>query len=161
LDKLPLVQCSQCHKLGHTAASQTCPVPKGDIRCAKCTGAHATEAHAQHCRGRHAVAGTCDCKLPCLNCANRDHDCRDHRCPARDNYRARRCKQNPNKGKGKDNTGPELTEAPEPQEERAPTPATLQPNTSDAGPQPGPSNQRWTHRTHVVGQQEDQSNLAL
>jgi hypothetical protein len=31
LDKPPLVQCSCCHKLGYTATSRSCPVPKGDI----------------------------------------------------------------------------------------------------------------------------------
>jgi hypothetical protein len=119
LDKPPLVQCSRCHKLGHTAASRSCLVPKGDIKCARCAGHHATDDHARFCKGRHAVAGACDCKLPCLNCAGRGHDCRDAKCPARDNFRSRRRKPNPRKGKGKDNTASGLSEETAPTEPQA------------------------------------------
>jgi hypothetical protein len=51
LDKPPLVQCSCCHKLGHTAASRSCLVPKGDIKCACCAGHHTTDNHAHFCKG--------------------------------------------------------------------------------------------------------------
>ena len=87
LDKPPLVQCSRCHKLGHNTTSQRCKVPKGDIRCARCGGAHHKDAHACLCRGSHTVAGECKCIFPCLNCSSREHDCQSFNCLDRDNYR--------------------------------------------------------------------------
>ena len=109
LDKPLLIQCSCCHTLGHTSSSCQCTVPKGDSRCAKCGGTHTTETHTRHCKGRHVVARTCNCKLPCLSCRSKDHDCRSHKCPAWDNFQT--CHHRPmDKGKGRANTGPEILE---------------------------------------------------
>ena len=109
LDKPLLVQCSCCHTLGHTASSHQCTVPKGDSRSAKCGGAHTMETYTRHCKGRHMVARTCNCKLPCLSCGSKDHDCRSHKCPAWDNFWTHCCRPM-DKGKGRANTGPEILE---------------------------------------------------
>ena len=144
LDKPPLVQCSWCHALGHTANSCQCPIPKGDCRCAKCGGAHTTDSHARLCQGHHAVAGVCNCKLPCLNCSSSNHDCKSHKCPAQDNFRSWHCKPT-DKGKGRANTGPETPEVtqapgdPVPGAHPAVVPATNYPPLPPQGPITHPS----------------------
>ena len=149
LDKPPLVQCSRCHALGHTANLHQCPIPKGDFRCAKCGGAHTTDSHARLCRGCHAIAGVYNCKLPCLNCSSSNHDCKSHKCPAWDNFRSQCCKPT-DKGKGRANTGPETPEDtqapgdPVPGAHPAVVPTTNYPPLPAQGPiaHPGTPNQQ-------------------
>ena len=159
LDKPPLVQCSCCHTLGHTASSHWCMVPKEDSRCAKCSGTHTTETHARHCKGRHAVAGTCNCKLPCLSCRSKDHDCRSHKCPAWDNFQTC-CHRPTDKGKGRANTGPEILEdnqAREPVLEACLEEASAV-NTPQSPPQ-GSNTCLGTHLQQVVGTVEPHTPL--
>ena len=95
VDKPALIQCSQCHALGHNKSSKTCLLNKDSVKCYKCGGAHKSELHDQLCTRKHTVVGICDCQhFKCLNCHNRGHNCRDVRCPSRDLYR-------PRGGKGK------------------------------------------------------------
>ena len=100
IDKPAFIQCSRCHALGHNKASRVCTLSKESVRCFKCGGAHNSEEHDKRCPKKHSVAGICDCKRTCLNCHNPGHDCKDPRCPARDQYRPRTARK-PRKGKGK------------------------------------------------------------
>jgi hypothetical protein len=100
IDKPALVQCSQCHALGHNKASPACTLGKDSVKCHLCGGAHRYEKHDQHCPKKHAVAGLCDCKhFKCLNCQKPGHNCRDARCPARDLFRPRGNRRAGAKGK--------------------------------------------------------------
>lgn len=87
IDKPALVQCSHCHALGHSKVSKSCPLGKDSVKCYICGGTHRSEEHDQHCTQNHAVAGLCDCPLRCLSCQITGHNCRDHRCPARELFR--------------------------------------------------------------------------
>ena len=159
LDKPPLVQCSRCHTLGHTASSCQCKVPKGDSRCAKCGGTHTMETHARHCKGRYAVAGACNCKLPCLSCGSKDHNCRSHKCPAQDNFQTCRCRP-ADKGKGRANTGPKIPEdnqAREPLPEACPEEA-LAVDTLQSPPQ-GSNTHLGTHLQQAAGPVEPHTPL--
>ena len=100
IDKPAFIQCSRCHTLGHNKASKVCTLSKDSVRCYKCGGTHSSEEHDKRCPKKHQVAGICDCKHKCLNCRNYGHDCRDPRCPARDQYRPRNARK-PKKGKDK------------------------------------------------------------
>ena len=100
IDKPAFTQCSRCHALGHNKASRVCTLSQDSVKCHKCGGAHTSEEHDNRCPKKHAVAGICDCKRKCLNCHNFGHDCRDPRCPARDQYRPRTARK-PRKGKNK------------------------------------------------------------
>ena len=100
IDKPAFIQCSRCHALGHNKASRVCTLSQDSVRCFKCGGAHPSEEHDNRCPRKHTVAGICDCKHKCLNCHNSGHDCRDPRCPARDQYRPRPARK-PRKGKEK------------------------------------------------------------
>jgi hypothetical protein len=100
IDKPAFIQCSRCHTLGHNKASRVCTLSKDSVRCHKCGGTHSSEEHDKRCPKKHQVAGICDCKHKCLNCHNYGHDCRDPRCPARDQYRPRNARK-PRKGKDK------------------------------------------------------------
>ena len=100
IDKPAFIQCSRCHALGHNKASRVCTLSKESVRCYKCGGAHTAEEHDKRCPKKHSVAGICDCKRICLNCHNPGHDCKDPRCPARDQYRPRTARK-PSKGKAK------------------------------------------------------------
>lgn len=100
IDKPAFLQCSRCHALGHNKASRVCTLSKDSVRCHKCGGTHTSDEHDQRCPKKHQVAGICDCKHKCLNCHNHGHDCRDPRCPARDQYCPRTARK-PRKGKEK------------------------------------------------------------
>ena len=100
IDKPAFTQCSRCHALGHNKASRVCTLSQDSVKCHKCGGAHTSDEHDNRCPKKHAVAGICDCKRKCLNCHNFGHDCRDPRCPARDQYRPRTARR-PRKSKNK------------------------------------------------------------
>ena len=100
IDKPAFIQCTRCHALGHNKASKVCTLGKDLVRCFKCGGAHSSDEHDKRCPRKHQVAGICDCKHKCLNCHNHGHNCRDPRCPARDQYRPRNARK-PRKGKEK------------------------------------------------------------
>lgn len=100
IDKPAFIQCSRCHTLGHNKASKACTLSRESVRCYKCGSAHNSEEHDKLCPKKHQVAGICDCKHKCLNCHNFGHDCKDPRCPARDQYRPRNARK-PRKGKAK------------------------------------------------------------
>ena len=102
IDKPAFIQCSRCHALGHNKASRVCTLSKESVRCYKCGGSHNSEEHDIRCPKKHSVAGICDCRRICLNCHNPGHDCKDPRCPARDQYRPRTAR----KPKGKSKTKP-------------------------------------------------------
>jgi hypothetical protein len=101
IDKPAFIQCSRCHALGHNKASRVCTLSNDSVRCHVCGSAHPSEDHDTRCPKKHAVVGICDCKRKCLNCHNFGHDCRDPRCPARDQFRPRPARK-PRKGKGKE-----------------------------------------------------------
>ena len=87
IDKPAFIQCSRCHALGHNKASRACTLSKDSVKCYICGRAHLSEDHHQQCSKKHSVAGICDCRNRCLNCHHFGHDCRDQKCPARDQYR--------------------------------------------------------------------------
>jgi len=90
VDKPVLIQCSHCHRLGHSKVSKACRLSKDSVMCHICGGAHKSEQHNQRCPRIHAVAGICDCThFKCINCMKTGHDCRNKLCPARDNFRPR------------------------------------------------------------------------
>jgi hypothetical protein len=100
IDKPSFIQCSRCHALGHNKASRVCTLSKESVRCYICGGSHNSDDHDKRCPKKHSVAGICDCRRICLNCHNPGHDCKDPRCPARDQYRPRPARK-PKKGKSK------------------------------------------------------------
>ncbi len=103
IDKPLLVQCLRCHALGHTRASRACTLSQNSVRCHTCGGSHPSEEHDQQCPCKHVVAGKCDCThYKCINCQQPGHDCRDKRCPAREQYRPQRMERARDKGKGQD-----------------------------------------------------------
>ena len=90
IDKPVLVQCSQCHALGHNKSSRVCALSKDSVKCYICGGAHSSENHNKNCLRRHEIAGQCDCThFKCLNCHKTGHNCKDMRCTAQDQYRPR------------------------------------------------------------------------
>ena len=105
-DKLPLIQCSRCHRLGHLRNSKACPLNKDSVKCHICGGAHKSDEHNQRCPCRHAVAGTCDCTIyKCLNCHRLSHHCHKERCPTQALFHLwnTRCvDRSKDKGKGRD-----------------------------------------------------------
>ena len=101
IDKPAFIQCSRCHALGHNKASRVCPLSKDSVKCYICGRAHLSEDHHKQCPKKHVVAGICDCKSRCLNCHNFGHDCRDQKCPARDQYRPKNTRKPKAKSKPK------------------------------------------------------------
>lgn len=101
IDKPAFIQCSRCHALGHNKASRACTLSKESVKCYICGGAHLSENHHKQCTKKHTVAGICDCKRRCLNCHNFGHDCKDQKCPARDQYRPKNTRRPKAKGKPK------------------------------------------------------------
>ena len=87
IDKPAFIQSSRCHALGHNKASRVCTLSKDSVRCYICGGAHPAEDHHKLCPKKHNVVGICDCKRRCLNCHNFGHNCKDQKCPTRDQYR--------------------------------------------------------------------------
>jgi hypothetical protein len=133
IDKPALVQCSRCHALGHSKVSKACPLGKDSVKCHICGGAHKSEEHDKHCTQKHAVAGICDCAVKCLNCLKTGHNCRDHRCPARELFRPkapRRTGKAKSSGSATNPQGQTETQLPEEDPFRPPLP--LPPNASRA-----------------------------
>jgi hypothetical protein len=82
-DSPTLIQCSQCHMLGHYVTSERCKAPLNSIRCSQCGGPHDGRKHDYECLRKHKTPGKCDCKLKCLLCDSLDHHCRSQKCPKR------------------------------------------------------------------------------
>jgi hypothetical protein len=80
-DSLTVIQCSQCHMLGHYATSAHCRAPINTIKCFRCGAAHDRRKHDYECTKSHKVLSKCDCVLKCLLCGGKDHHCRSMKCP--------------------------------------------------------------------------------
>jgi hypothetical protein len=76
-----LIQCGQCHLLGHNTRSPLCKTPPHAVRCYKCGSPHQAQQHAFYCKGKHADARHCNCKLKCILCGNVGHHARSCQCP--------------------------------------------------------------------------------
>ena len=72
-DHPSVIQCGGCHKLGHHTNSLVCCTPKSATRCYFCGGLHDAKAHSFHCKGKHEVAGICDCHLKRIVCSKFGH----------------------------------------------------------------------------------------
>jgi hypothetical protein len=82
-----LIQCGRCHMLGHNTRSPLCKTPPHAVRCYKCGGPHHAQQHAFYCKGKHADARHCNCKLKCILCGNVGHHARSRQCPNRGDFR--------------------------------------------------------------------------
>jgi hypothetical protein len=85
-DNPSLVQCSQCHQIGHFFSSPKCRLAPGANRCFRCGGPHHSDNHDFECSGPHAVQGVCDCRLKCILCKGDNHTARDKACPRRGDF---------------------------------------------------------------------------
>ena len=112
-DHPSVIQCGRCHELGHHTNSPVCRTPKSATRCYFCGGSHDAKAHNFHCKGKHEVAGICDCRLKCIVCGKFGHHARGRGCPKRGDFAPPRLAsaQGPTSPKGK---AKELTTAPSP-----------------------------------------------
>jgi hypothetical protein len=79
-DHASLIQCAQCHELGHNASSHKCGVPKGESRCYICGRGHKSQHHSFECTGPHKTPGTCGCIPKCLLCKQSGHTACDKTC---------------------------------------------------------------------------------
>ena len=78
-DKAILMQCSKCHSMDHFA--QHCPLPVGQVQCARCGGNHLMDTHDYECPGNHQGKAKCDCIFPCLLCGQKGHHACSRSCP--------------------------------------------------------------------------------
>ena len=78
-DKAILMQCSKCHAMDHFA--WRCPLPAGQVRCARCGGNHPMDAHDYECPGNHQGKAKCNCVFPCLLCGQKGHHAHSRSCP--------------------------------------------------------------------------------
>ena len=58
-----------------------CPLPAGQVRCARCGGNHPMDIHDYKCPGNHQGKAKCDCIFPCLLCGQKGHHARSWSCP--------------------------------------------------------------------------------
>ncbi|KAN0127642.1 hypothetical protein V8E53_014534 [Lactarius tabidus] len=86
-DHPALIQCGRCHLLRHNTRSPLCKTPPHAVRCYKCGGPHHAQQHAFYCKGKHADARHCNCKLKCILCGNTGHHARLHQCPKHGDFR--------------------------------------------------------------------------
>ncbi|KAN0140925.1 hypothetical protein V8E53_001369 [Lactarius tabidus] len=82
-----LIQCGRVHMLGHNTRSSLCKTPPHAVCCYKCGGPHHTQQHTFYCKGKHADARHCNCKLKCILCSNTGHHTRSQQCPKRGDFR--------------------------------------------------------------------------
>jgi hypothetical protein len=137
IDRPLLVQCSQCHVLGHNKASKACPLGHDSVKCHICSNAHRSDEHDQCCPCKHTVAGFCDCtNYKCINCLKPGHNCRDKICPAYNQYHPRNRKsagRPRDKGKQRDPAeGPGLPQNPNTMDDDS-LKGIASPNTPDEG----------------------------
>ncbi|KAN0139140.1 hypothetical protein V8E53_003029 [Lactarius tabidus] len=86
-DNPSLLQCSRCHLLGHYANSAKCKLPKGHLKCYRCSGPHDGRMHDYECNAKtHKTVGKCDCTLKCLLCKKTDHHARSRKCLKRGDF---------------------------------------------------------------------------
>ena len=85
-DQARFTQCQRCHNLGHEAGAKECKLKPGAFRCYKCGGDHHTEQHDFHCKGKHMIAGKCNCPLKCILCDKGGHHARSRSCPKRGEF---------------------------------------------------------------------------
>ncbi|KAN0131770.1 hypothetical protein V8E53_010421 [Lactarius tabidus] len=86
-DNPSLLQCSRCHLLGHYANSSKCKLPKGQVKCYRCSGPHDGREHDYECNAKtHKTVGKCDCTLKCLLCKKTDHHARSRKCLKRGDF---------------------------------------------------------------------------
>lgn len=85
-DQARFVQCQRCHNLGHEAGAKECKLQPGKFRCYKCGGDHHTEQHDFYCKGKHAIAGKCNCLVKCILCGKGGHHARSRTCPKRGEF---------------------------------------------------------------------------
>ncbi|KAN0135289.1 hypothetical protein V8E53_006854, partial [Lactarius tabidus] len=86
-DNPSLLQCSRCHLLGHYANSAKCKLPKGQVKCYRCSGPHDGRDHDYECNTKtHKTVGKCDCNLKCLLCKKTDHHARSRKCLKRGDF---------------------------------------------------------------------------
>jgi hypothetical protein len=86
-DNPSLLQCSRCHLLGHYANSAKCKLPKGQVKCYRCSGPHDGHDHDYECNAKtHKTVGKCDCSLKCLLCKKTDHHARSRKCLKRGDF---------------------------------------------------------------------------
>jgi hypothetical protein len=79
-----LVQCSQCHEIGHYYTSPKCRWTTS--RCYRCRGGHDTRDHDFKCKKTHKVIGVCDCTPKCILCKGSGHHAREKGCPVRGDF---------------------------------------------------------------------------
>ena len=82
-DTSRLIQCGQCHMLGHSTKSPQCKLPTGAVKCHRCGGTHQAKHHDFYCKKPHRTGGKCDCKFKCLLCGKLGHHARSRLCPLR------------------------------------------------------------------------------
>jgi hypothetical protein len=86
-DNPTLLQCSQCHLLGHYTNSSKCKMSRNAIKCYRCGGTHDRRDHDYECNAKtHKTLGKCDCLLKCLLCKKTDHHARSHKCLKRGDF---------------------------------------------------------------------------
>lgn len=85
-DQARFTQCQRCHNLGHEAGAKECKLQPGKFRCYKCGGDHHTEQHDYYCKGKHTIAGKCNCPVKCILCGKGGHHARSRTCPKRGEF---------------------------------------------------------------------------
>jgi hypothetical protein len=85
-DSPSLVQCSQCHQIGHYFSSPKCKQPLGVNKCFRCGGPHHSDNHDFECTGTHAVQGVCNCPKKCIICKGSGHTAQEKACPRRGDF---------------------------------------------------------------------------
>jgi hypothetical protein len=80
-DKPRLIQCGQCHELGHFDGDPICKIAYNQLWCVRCGGAHSHDDHAFNCprAASHCVADLCKCVFPCLLCGKPGHNAQNSR----------------------------------------------------------------------------------
>ena len=85
-DQARFMQCQRCHNLGHEAGAKECKLKPGTFRCYKCGGDHHMEQHDFHCKGKHMIAGKCNCPVKCILCGKGGHHACLQSCPKRGEF---------------------------------------------------------------------------
>jgi hypothetical protein len=79
-----LVQCSQCHEIGHYYTSPKCTWTAS--RCYRCGESHNVHDHDFECKKPHKTVRVCDCKPKCILCKGIGHHARDKQCPLQGDF---------------------------------------------------------------------------
>jgi hypothetical protein len=75
-----LIQCTQCHELGHNHSSPKCSMDRDSVQRYICGKGHDARDHLFKCPGTHKNPSICDCAPKCLLCKQSGHHVRDKKC---------------------------------------------------------------------------------